>query len=121
MLYYGDVGGAVCFVIALSLIPISNASAILQATPLAVTLGAALFLLSEMLQKPFQTQLTYRITGPWDEPVIERLSAQGAPAPAEQLPARLTDGRADAWWRAELARLERFAPQPPDASSDEEL
>ena len=40
----GDVGGAVCFVIALSLMPISNASAILQAAPLAVTLGAALFL-----------------------------------------------------------------------------
>ena len=42
--HVGDVGGAVCFVIALSLMPISNASAILQATPLAVTLGAALFL-----------------------------------------------------------------------------
>ena len=42
--HVGDVAGAVCFVIALSLIPISNASAILQATPLAVTLGAALFL-----------------------------------------------------------------------------
>ncbi|MGD9388780.1 MAG: YhdP family protein, partial [Gammaproteobacteria bacterium] len=37
--------------------------------------GAALFILSEMLQQPFETQLTYRITGPWDEPVIERLSA----------------------------------------------
>ena len=44
-----------------------------------------------------------------------------APAPAEQPPARRTDGRADAWGRAELARLERFAPPPPDASSDEEL
>ena len=42
--HVGDTMGAVCFVIALSLIPISNASAILQAAPLAVTLGAALFL-----------------------------------------------------------------------------
>lgn len=40
----GEATGAVCFVIALSLMPISNASAILQATPLAVTLGAALIL-----------------------------------------------------------------------------
>lgn len=40
----GDVLAAVCFVLALSLIPISNASAILQASPLAVTLGAAVFL-----------------------------------------------------------------------------
>jgi uncharacterized protein YhdP len=37
--------------------------------------GAALFLLSEMLRKPFQAQITYRLTGPWDNPVIERLSA----------------------------------------------
>jgi len=47
-----------------------------------------------------------------------------APAPAEQPPARLSDGRADAWWRAEFARLGQFAPPPPpplDASSDEEL
>ena len=42
--HLGDVTGAICFVIALSLMPISNASAILQASPLAVTLGAALFL-----------------------------------------------------------------------------
>lgn len=40
----GEATGAVCFVIALSLMPISNASAILQASPLAVTFGAALFL-----------------------------------------------------------------------------
>lgn len=40
----GEATGAVCFVIALSLMPISNASAILQAAPLAVTLGAALIL-----------------------------------------------------------------------------
>jgi uncharacterized protein (TIGR02099 family) len=37
--------------------------------------GAALFLLSEMLRKPFQAQITYRLTGPWDNPVVERLSA----------------------------------------------
>lgn len=40
----GEATGAVCFVIALSLMPISNASSILQAAPLAVTLGAALIL-----------------------------------------------------------------------------
>jgi drug/metabolite transporter (DMT)-like permease len=40
----GEATGAVCFVIALSLMPISNASAILQAAPLAVTLGAAVIL-----------------------------------------------------------------------------
>ena len=39
-----EMGGTVCFVTALALVPISTASAILQATPLAVTLGAALFL-----------------------------------------------------------------------------
>ena len=40
----GEVVGTVCFVTALALIPLSVASAILQATPLAVTAGAALFL-----------------------------------------------------------------------------
>lgn len=40
----GEVLGTLGFVTALSLIPISTASAVLQATPLAVTLGAALFL-----------------------------------------------------------------------------
>ena len=59
--------------------------------------------------------------GPAAAPRWELWLRASAPAPAEQLPARLTDGRADAWWRAELARLERFAPPPPDASSDEEL
>ncbi len=39
-----EVIGTLCFVTALTLIPLSNASAILQATPLAVTLGAALVL-----------------------------------------------------------------------------
>ncbi|WP_421850940.1 DMT family transporter [Oricola sp.] len=41
---FGEVVGILSFVTALTLIPISNASAILQATPLALTLGAALFL-----------------------------------------------------------------------------
>lgn len=40
----GELFGALCFVSAITLIPLSTASAILQATPLAVTLGAALFL-----------------------------------------------------------------------------
>lgn len=40
----GEVGGTVTFLTALSQIPIANASAILQALPLAVTMGAALFL-----------------------------------------------------------------------------
>ncbi|MGC1502902.1 MAG: DMT family transporter [Sulfitobacter sp.] len=40
----GEMIGTVAFVSALSLTPISSASAILQATPLVVTLGAALFL-----------------------------------------------------------------------------
>lgn len=40
----GEVIGTIGFVTALALTPISSASAILQATPLAVTLGAALFL-----------------------------------------------------------------------------
>ncbi len=40
----GEVLGSVCFVVAITLTPLSTASAILQATPLAVTLGAALFL-----------------------------------------------------------------------------
>lgn len=40
----GEVLGTVCFVTAITLTPLSSASAILQATPLAVTLGAALFL-----------------------------------------------------------------------------
>lgn len=40
----GEVIGTLGFVSALALMPISNASAILQATPLVVTMGAALFL-----------------------------------------------------------------------------
>ena len=40
----GEVLGTVSFVTAITLTPLSSASAIQQATPLAVTLGAALFL-----------------------------------------------------------------------------
>ena len=40
----GEMAGTMCFVTAIALTPLSSASAILQATPLAVTLGAALFL-----------------------------------------------------------------------------
>ncbi|MEM5491979.1 DMT family transporter [Hoeflea sp. AS16] len=40
----GEVGGTLTFLIGLSHIPLANASAILQALPLAVTMGAALFL-----------------------------------------------------------------------------
>ncbi len=56
--------------------------------------GAALYLLSEVLRKPLQAQLTYRITGPWDNPAIERVGAgntgplapprDGEPPPAQQ-------------------------------------
>lgn len=40
----GELGGTVCYLTALMQIPIANATAILQALPLAVTLGAAVFL-----------------------------------------------------------------------------
>lgn len=40
----GEAGGTVTFLIALSHIPLANAVAILQALPLAVTMGAAIFL-----------------------------------------------------------------------------
>jgi drug/metabolite transporter (DMT)-like permease len=40
----GEVGGTLTFLIGLSHIPLANASALLQALPLAVTMGAALFL-----------------------------------------------------------------------------
>jgi uncharacterized protein (TIGR02099 family) len=42
--------------------------------------GAALLLLSEVLRKPLQAQVTYRLTGPWDNPVVERIGAGQAPA-----------------------------------------
>jgi len=41
---FGEVTGTICFVTSLTLAPLSVVSAIQQATPLAVTLGAALFL-----------------------------------------------------------------------------
>ncbi|MGA9251546.1 MAG: DMT family transporter, partial [Roseobacter sp.] len=41
---FGELVGTIGFVTAIALIPLSTASAILQATPLFVTLGAALFL-----------------------------------------------------------------------------
>jgi len=40
----GELGGTICYLTALMHIPIANATAILQAMPLAVTLGAAVFL-----------------------------------------------------------------------------
>jgi drug/metabolite transporter (DMT)-like permease len=40
----GEVGGTLCFLTALFNMPIANATAILQALPLVITLGAALFL-----------------------------------------------------------------------------
>jgi drug/metabolite transporter (DMT)-like permease len=39
-----EVGGTICFLIALAHLPIANVSAVLQALPLAVTMGAALVL-----------------------------------------------------------------------------
>ncbi len=48
--------------------------------------GAALFILSELLRKPFEAQLTYRITGPWEDPVIERLGAQAPDTPPPSSP-----------------------------------
>lgn len=40
----GELGGTVTFLTALSMLPLANVSAVLQALPLAVTMGAALFL-----------------------------------------------------------------------------
>lgn len=41
---FGEITGTMCFISAIVFTPLSTASAILQATPLVVTLGAALFL-----------------------------------------------------------------------------
>ena len=41
---FGEIGGTICFLTALFNMPIANATAILQSMPLAVTLGAVLFL-----------------------------------------------------------------------------
>jgi len=43
--------------------------------------GAALFLLSEILSKPFETQVTYQLSGSWEDPVIERLGSGAVPPP----------------------------------------
>lgn len=42
--------------------------------------GAALFLLSEILRKPFETQVTYQLTGSWENPEVERLGSGAVPA-----------------------------------------
>jgi drug/metabolite transporter (DMT)-like permease len=47
----GELGGTLTFLIGLSHIPLANASAILQALPLAVTMGAALFLSEPVLPR----------------------------------------------------------------------
>jgi uncharacterized protein YhdP len=52
--------------------------------------AAALFLLSEILRKPFQAEITYRMTGTWENPVIEKLGSRSvAPLPGapEETPA----------------------------------
>jgi len=43
--------------------------------------GAALFLLSEILSKPFETQVTYHLGGSWEDPVVERLGSGAVPPP----------------------------------------
>ncbi|HEX7046449.1 MAG TPA: YhdP family protein [Gammaproteobacteria bacterium] len=53
------------------------------------SVGAALLLLSQLLEAPLSdiTQVKYRITGSWDEPVIERVedsNAQKKPPPGNQ-------------------------------------
>ncbi len=40
--------------------------------------GAALWVLSEALRNPLRSQFTYRITGPWEEPQVERVSRRTA-------------------------------------------
>lgn len=39
----GEIGATVCFLVSLSHLPLANVSAVLQALPLAITMGAALF------------------------------------------------------------------------------
>ncbi|HEX7029846.1 MAG TPA: YhdP family protein [Gammaproteobacteria bacterium] len=53
------------------------------------SVGAALLLLSQLLEAPLSdiTQVKYRITGSWDDPVIERVqdsNAQKKPSPEKQ-------------------------------------
>jgi uncharacterized protein (TIGR02099 family) len=42
--------------------------------------GAALWVLSEALKNPVRTQITYKITGPWQDPAVEKV-AGGTPPP----------------------------------------
>ena len=39
--------------------------------------GAALFLLAEIFNNPFSAQITYRLTGSWDDPVVARVPTGG--------------------------------------------
>lgn len=58
----GEVGGTLCFLTALFNMPIANATAILQALPLAVTLAAALFLGEKVGWRRY-TAITVGFTG----------------------------------------------------------
>jgi len=48
-------------------------------------IGAALWVLSEALKNPVRTQITYKITGPWQDPVVEKV-AGGTPPPEPKPP-----------------------------------
>jgi len=54
--------------------------------------GAALYLLTEVLRNPFQAHVTYRLTGSWENPVIEKLGAGNAPARPAPPQARPEEG-----------------------------
>lgn len=58
--------------------------------------GAALFVLSELLRRPFQTQITYRLTGPWENPLIEKLAVGTAPGATGAPPGTPQPGPVDA-------------------------
>lgn len=55
--------------------------------------GAALYLLSEIFRKPFQAQITYRLTGTVENPVIERVSAGSLSPPQSPPPAVRPESR----------------------------
>lgn len=55
--------------------------------------GAALYLLSEIFRKPFQAQITYRLTGTVENPVIERVSAGSLSPPQSPPPAARPESR----------------------------
>ncbi|MFU8820824.1 MAG: YhdP family protein [Gammaproteobacteria bacterium] len=57
--------------------------------------GAALFLLSEMLRKPFQAEITYRMTGTWENPVIEKLGSRSVAPPPDAAEERPEDQRGE--------------------------